>query len=327
MVLFSHQFAVLGMVEPPVAPRVTWGALGVCIFFVVSGFLVTQSWLRDPHVGRFSQRRFLRIWPGLIVAVCLTVLVLGPLVTTLAAADYFRSGDTWRYFKTLLLNIKYVLPGVFESNPYPRGVNGSLWTIPVEVRWYVLVALAGVLRLVQRRYLVLGVFLVMGFYHFVIYRAETNPHLVFFREYGLFFMYGALLQLFHEVWSRRPGRWAVVLIGLALVLDLLGHRYAGIALALPFVVIWIGLKSTPVLCRFGRFGDLSYGIYIYAFPLQQLMVWLTGGRYGYPITFALSAAATVACAFVSWHVIENPALSFKPRRKAAAPARVEASRA
>jgi len=260
------------------------------------------------------KRRFLRIWPGLIAVTVLGAFVLGPLVTNLSASDYFRAGETAHYFKTLLLNIKYYLPGVFINNPYPRAVNGSLWTIPVEVHWYVVILVAGVVGLLRFRHFVFAALVVLAIYYLGIYGAESNPKRIYFQEFGLFFLYGACLHLYQEQWRKHVALTALFLICSALIALFFGHPLVALWLVLPFLVIVFGTASTPVIRRFGRFGDLSYGIYIYAFPVQQTVAWLTSARYSLTATLGLSAAITTLFAFASWHLIERPALSFKPRQ-------------
>ncbi len=314
LVLFSHQFALLGHPEPSVFPQLSLGASGVCIFFVISGFLVTQSWRLDPNALRFVTRRLLRIWPGLIVVVLLSTFVLGPLVSNLSTAEYFRTEETWRYLKTLLMNIKYELPGVFTGNPYPRAVNGSLWTIPVEVRWYLVILFAGAAGLLKSRYLLLVASVILALYYFGIYGAMRDTKPIYFQEYGLFFLYGACLQMYQDEWRKHLVLSTLLCIGSAIVFLLLGHAFVAFWLVLPCLIVYCGTASTPFVRGFGRFGDLSYGIYIYAFPVQQTIVWMTNARYPLPWTLALSVAMTLVLAFASWHLVEQPALRFKPRR-------------
>lgn len=144
--LYGHSFVFLGLPEPRFLNWLPLGPLGVFIFFAISGFLVSESWDRDPHLLRFFQRRLLRILPGLTVCVLLTVGVLGPLLTTLPLSDYFANQHTLGYMRTIGLYVTYYLPGVFDSNRYPNAVNGSLWSLPVEFLMYVIVALIGVLH-------------------------------------------------------------------------------------------------------------------------------------------------------------------------------------
>ena len=144
LVVLGHSFVLVGdlrAANDPVhllLPRTHAHLVGVALFFTISGFLITLSYQRKPDVRRFLRARFLRLWPALAVVVALTAFVLGPLVTTLTPRDYFASTDGGSaavdYFgrNLALFNLSQTLPGVFASNPIPRIINGSLWTIPYE---------------------------------------------------------------------------------------------------------------------------------------------------------------------------------------------------
>ena len=116
LVLFSHQFTLLGSPEPSFFGLNTFGGIGVTIFFFLSGVLVWSSWERDPDLKRFFIRRSLRIVPGLWLAVILTILILVPAVSQLSWQHYFGSLDTWRYFITGIFINQHNLPGVFKDN-------------------------------------------------------------------------------------------------------------------------------------------------------------------------------------------------------------------
>ena len=139
MVLVSHCFALTNHTEPLGSiSGETLGELGVSIFFAISGFLIARSWCDDPVIGRFLLKRALRLIPALVVAVLVTALVVGPLVTVLSPSGYFGSLDVYRYVaqNSVLYTVNGRLPGVFVHNVYPDAVNGSLWTLPVEAIAY-----------------------------------------------------------------------------------------------------------------------------------------------------------------------------------------------
>jgi len=319
MVLCSHQFALTGRPEPRVLGLMKLGTFGVLVFFVISGYLVAQSWDRDPHPLRFAAKRLLRIWPGLAVVTCVAAWLLGPLVTDASLRDYFHSPVTWDYFAQLVFAVRLHLPGVFEHSPYPA-VNGSLWTIPIEVQWYGALLLAGVCGWLRphMRFFLLALVLLYASYLYLIYDVQHNPNARFLApdfgiEYGSFFCYGALLYLFQGTWFRHPLRLFLGLIMLAGVLLACHQGYAGLYMVLPFVVIRVGTWSTPVLRRFGRYGDFSYGMYIYAFMIQQWLTWLMGPGHPYWLGLLASMLCTLVCAVLSWHLVERPALNLKRR--------------
>lgn len=319
-VLASHQYALLGLPEPAPLPAESLGSLGVAIFFSISGYLVTQSWVSDPHIFRFAAKRFLRIWPGLTVATCVFALVLGPLATELPLRAYFSSPGFQAFFYTLRLRIVFQLPGVFLHNPYPGALNGSLWTIPLEVKCYFALLLLGVVRLLKVRWLFLAASVALaGYYYFVLHgRAASETD--YLMRLGLFFAAGSCVYLFRE-WRESGHAYWILAVAALVFLSFKCYELAELAL-LPISIISVGLASTPVLRNFGRFGDLSYGTYIYAFAVQQALIWITGARLQFAAYLVISAALTVVLAFLSWHFVESPALKLKPGRRERAVAKV-----
>ena len=319
MVLYSHQHAVFGLPEPSFLGWNTWGGAGVSIFFVLSGYLVWSSWLRDSRVMPFLLRRALRIFPGLWVVVVLSVLVIGPWATVMDVASYFKHPLTWRYFDNAWLHIVYVLPGVFAGNAMPGIVNGSLWSLPVEFLCYLILVVVGWLLLRAQgrtaRVLALTLWVAVGV-------ASFGPRLLgtvytTHCEMAALFAAGVL----YGQWRSQPFvrlEWALVLAGL-LAFGLLGSRgteRAGmllVAMALVHVAAnWQGMAWLG-----DTVGDLSYGVYIYAFPVQQAVAyWGHGQGWSWEWALLLSVSITMAFAYVSWHGIEKRALAFKPRARA-----------
>lgn len=310
MVLYSHQHAVMGMMEPAALPFSTWGGIGVMIFFAISGFLVAASWDADPHPLRYLARRALRIWPALVMVAVLTICVVGPWVTRLPASEYWLSRQTWSYFGVARLSVHRFLPGVFESNPIAHAVNGSLWTIPFEVRWYLILMALGVVGILRWRWLVLFCFVAVSWISLVRYQAGVAAAPKWVYQLGIFFLAGVVLHRF-RIWATQPVGSALILAGAATASWLLGWRYLSVLLVLPFVVIWLGNQSTPLLRRMGRFGDPSYGLYLYAFPVQQLVVSLTQNRLGFWPALLVCFTVTLLLAYASWHGVEKPFLQLK----------------
>ena len=319
LVIWGHQFPILGLPTPLIAHNEP-GALGVVMFFAISGYLVTHSWRADPHLGRFALRRVLRIWPGLTVAVLLCVLVLGPLVTKLPLHDYFNSSGTLAYLRNLWLNTRFALPGVFEAHPIAQSVNGPLWTIPLEVGCYVALALAGTLGAVRTRWaapMVLVAMMSALQWRYSIPARATVPEWSFGLQYGMVFALGSTLAVWADFWRGRTLAAAVLWTGSCYAMHLWGPQpLAGqsIILGLGGLAVLLGQASWPLLRGAGRWGDVSYGLYIYAFPIQQLLVALGAQHWGFSPALAATLAASFTLAALSWHCVEKPALSFKPQR-------------
>jgi len=317
-VLISHHFALSGLPEPLVLSYQTLGGFGVFVFFSISGYLVAQSWERDPSLLRFVHRRLLRIWPGLLVVLVLCAWVLGPLVTTLSLREYFTDKLTWTYFSTFLFQVQPFLQGVFPHSPVAYIPNGVLWTIPIEVHCYAYLAILGLLGVLRYRWLLLALVVALSLYYYVFHGAEAvwkagggRLHEV---EFATFFFAGALLHHFREIWSS-PRRialcWVVVGVAAAALVSA-GHQLIAAFVITPMVFVSFGASSFPVVRRFGRFGDLSYGIYIYAFPVQQTIIWAWGDRLPFLPSLLLALVITLVLAYFSWHYIEKPALRLKP---------------
>jgi peptidoglycan/LPS O-acetylase OafA/YrhL len=318
MVLYSHQYALLGLPEPLFTPWNSFGDAGVAIFFFLSGCLVWGSWARDPNPKRFFQRRSLRIFPALWVLCLVSVLVLGPLLSLLPASTYFLSVETWRYLGTALLVSSKTLPGLFPENAIPFVVNGSLWTLPVEFLCYVSVALTGVVAMgwVATRLstsTVLSV-CVLAVVVLASYGSQwTGPHFIPHLEMVALFWFGVLYG--HGV-SAPKGR-LVWLLGAAtlLVYALLGPRSVERAVMLICAGLLVHVaRTTAAGARLTEpLGDLSYGVYIFAFPVQQIGVHFGQGMdWGVNTYLFISAAVTGALAYLSWHGVEKQALRFKP---------------
>jgi peptidoglycan/LPS O-acetylase OafA/YrhL len=316
LVLIGHSYIFLGRPERLFLGMTPLGPVGVYIFFIISGYLVTASWDRDPQLSRYFARRLLRIIPGLAVCIVLSIFVLGPLMTTLPLKTYFGQSTTYAYFSNVVLFITYYLPGVFATSRVPNAVNGSLWSLPVEFTMYIVVAILGVTRANRWVYLGVGVLSALACYFwawqhdmYVVYRFDARQLFIC----GTFFWAGAIFFKFDLV--RRLSTTAVALAFTALLfLEPFPPLLATLQwVLLPVVVLAFGFAFSPLLARLTATGDYSYGIYIYAFPIQQSVAYLLPGM---PIGryMLLCVALTFAAAILSWHLVEKRALAFKPRK-------------
>jgi peptidoglycan/LPS O-acetylase OafA/YrhL len=299
----------------------TWGGFAVAVFFVISGFLVAASWERAPRLGAFAVKRALRIVPAYAVVVALAALVLGPVVTDFPLGQYFRHAQTWAYFRNLtFVQMHFSLPGVFTANPYPYAVNGSIWTLPIEVTMYVVLALLGRIGLMTRAAVTaLVALLAIGWFVGgpALWRARPLLLEVLPAAYtvhlALWFFAGSALWVWRERVRYRSDVAIVLLVLLWFtrgtpVSMLLFHA------ALPYLIFWIAQLRVAAMNRFGRFGDFSYGMYLYAFPVQQTLTFYGGAAWPHLGYIAGCFVVTLLFAVASWHTVEHPALRLKARR-------------
>jgi peptidoglycan/LPS O-acetylase OafA/YrhL len=281
------------------------GGVAVDIFFVISGFLIASS-LERSSLPRYLWARGLRIYPALIVAVVLTVFLLGPILTT--SADYWSS-PTWRYlFKNALATgTEYFLPGVFETHP-DHAVNGSLWSLPVEVGMYIIFAGLSVTGLLQRdRYTWLVVGLGLG----ALALAQSSPwfaaHPNWVNCSALFFA-GGLVWKWRDAIVLHPLGMVGVLVGCVI---LRSNPWFEImySIALVYLVFFV---AYAVKLPHIRTRDLSYGTYLYGWPAQQIVFGLGIGTTPYLNLFG-AAAIAMGMAFLSWEFVERPMLRLKGR--------------
>ncbi len=311
-VLWSHQHALLTLPEPVVPGlATTYGGFGVYIFFAISGYLNAGSLLRGQSSPRFLLNRVLRIYPALVACVVF-MICLGAAATSLTMRDFWLDGSVSVFAlrnMTLLFGVSPALPGVFEESAFPRSMNGSLWTLPYEVDLYIL--LAAVLAVCRyRTYAIYVLFAVAGIYlAFFAVGADARRvlpgvlvgHLAIF---ALLFFAGALMATCERdgFFALGPGL-CITIAAMALVLQ---SSTLGRLLAFAAIVILLGRLALPPWLA--PKIDLSYGIYLYAFPVQQIVVAVTTDFW---IAFVSSAAATVGLAYISNKLIETPALQLK----------------
>jgi peptidoglycan/LPS O-acetylase OafA/YrhL len=322
LVIFSHSFVLTGATFEPLAWATngfeTLGGLGVAIFFVMSGFLITESWERDPRPRVFFTKRLLRIWPALAAAILLAVFVLGPLASSLGPGRFLSEPASWDYLWGLsILRVRYFLPGVFEGNPVARAVNGSLWTIPLEFGCYCAVAALGWLGRSPRRWVALVMAVGLLYLDWSPFGAglghPLNGALIrSYARYASYFFAGVFLCLMPLLIPR--SRAGVLAAAIALLFCARTACAPPVAhLTLPILVLAGASAPVPVLQGFGRYGDFSYGMYVYAFPIQQWMVIALPSARSPIGLFASSFPVIVAAAAMSWHFLEAPALRFKAR--------------
>lgn len=323
-VLFSHQHALTGLREPSVLNVHSLGGFSVLMFFSISGFLVAQSWEADPNLWRFSVKRFLRIWPGFAVVIILAAVVLGPLVSSMSLREYYAHPLFKDYFSNLHFTLRDGLPLQFTGSAIPTAINGALWTIPLELKCYVALGFLGLIGVLGIRLMLPLLTLLAAAAYFslepqlgeIFKNLEWTLTTTLLIQFSLFFFAGSS---FYYLRIQANKRHATLALGIswitAIIAITLGKPLLALWLVVPVTTLVFGNMSTPGIRDAGRYGDLSYGIYIYAFPVQQTFIWLWKDHISWWTLLGITAIATTTLAFLSWHLIEKTALQFKPKRK------------
>ena len=284
-------------------------------FFILSGFLVTRSWLTLNNFWRYAWHRALRIMPAFWVCLLVLALVVAPIAMLLEGrplTELFTAPDSVQRFLLVnagLMMFQYEIASIFSGNPNPLTVDGSLWTLILEAGCYCVLACIGLLGLLKRHKIVVPLFAVVlwvlaTLYDVGIYVGIGDNTL----RMLLVFMIGASFYLFaHKipmnVWLAVGA--AVVFVASAALLD--NYRMVG-AVPLAYLLLWLaaGLPKTVRLKV-----DVSYGLYIYHWPVQQLMMLTLLAQLPTALFVAASFLLVVPVALASWFGIERRALRRK----------------
>ena len=321
LVLFSHAYHLTGTAaaEPLLmltSGKMTLGTLAVGMFFSISGYLITGSAYARSSLRSFLSARFRRIFPALTVVVALSALALGPSMTSLNLADYFSNTSVFTYVlrNLSLLRLQYGLPGVFDATPYGAVVNGSLWTLPIEFALYLATGVSVfVLRFLgwqQRPLIPLLAIGVTSFacWYLVLQGSPSGATLLI-----PYFMLGAACRLSRR-WLTLKGVIAASLL-VTLMLGVLANWRLFPVLAsctISYCTLWFARHRTWIVSfNAERIGDLSYGIYLFAFPVQQTVLAL--GLAHTPGMLALvSTLLVLPLAWSTWHGIERRFVRARP---------------
>jgi len=289
--------------------------IGVQLFFVISGFLITKSYVSRGSLLAFIEGRVLRIYPALIVTVLFSVFIVGAWHTVVPLKTYLLHRGTLAYLKQnttmYSYSIQYYLPGVFENNPWPRGVNGSLWTLPVELLMYTWVAVIGILGFLKSRttFNLFAVIIVLMY----ILSPETFPLLKESKHarLGIYFLLGAAAYINAEDIPLNLAMFGILCVGSLLVFKTSVYDLI-FAITFTYAVMIVSFHPKIKLPKIDKYGDFSYGLYLYAFPVQQSIVKIWPGVKPFPLVMvAVTLLIALSLAILSWFFVEMPCMKLK----------------
>ncbi|MCX7284556.1 MAG: acyltransferase [Novosphingobium sp.] len=319
-VIFSHSFPIStgsNASEPLYSfssGQTTFGGTAVAIFFVLSGLFISSSFDNTNSITTFWKKRFLRIFPGLFIACLVCMFVLGPFFTALSLFEYISQHKTWLFIKNaFFLPSDYTLPNVFTSHPQ-IAVNGSLWSLKFEIACYGL-AVAGMSLNKFRTPLIWATWIAS------FYIARHNPSsepltgLMFLVNTGagLFRFFGAgMLIYLHRDQVRLNRILAISVAILAVATAKTPYFVEALAILAPYPIIVFGYEAPKWFKDLAKRGDVSYGVYIYGWPIQQA-VWTVGSGASthWLINCSISIPLAILLGVISWNMVEKPALKYR----------------
>lgn len=310
-VIYAHSFPLsVGYSELDLFMTVSectmsFGSFSVHIFFICSGLLVARSLEKDGDLVRFAKKRIIRVFPALWLVVLMTIFVIGPLFTTLSVKEYFLNTQTWKYLGSCLLLPEQGLPGLFENNIYPGVINGSLWTLRIEIVCYVFLMVCHAWKLTQEKYLkwlyplfVLGLFLCL-FVDVPLFLMAKKYYVLLFSFYNgmVFWVYRKKIKVNYLL--------AGALLICFVISAFLHYPELGVCLLFSYAFVVFVFAVPQCGRRLAKAGNLSYGIYLCAFPVQQCIVAYFGGSMQQEMNFLISSMISLAAGWLIYEVGEK----------------------
>lgn len=319
-ITFFHSFVLINRTsqEPLVmlsGGRINFSFVALNIFFCISGYLIAKSATSSPTLKNYLWKRLLRIQPLLIVVCILTVFFLGPSFTHLTVLNYFLNTHTWSYFRNILpvFGLQFTLPGVFMNNLGDHGVNGSLWTLIVEERLYLLMCFVFLFKKQNSRYIVFYIFFLNAIYLYnrFYYAGDLIPYFnraAFY--YSLVFLNSAALFIMKANFSKNL--YLFISISSILVLSAILFEKFDFIYIFSFPVLVNSVAQIKGFTNYaGKYGDFTYGIYVFSFPVQQMLI-AEGIAFENPyLLFILTLGIVFPLAVLSWNLIEKRFLRAK----------------
>lgn len=287
-------------------------------FFVISGFLITAAWIRRPYLQEYWASRLLRIFPGLWVCLLVIAFVIAPIAAKVQHSTVTLSSEIGYVVNNALLNVAYEgIDGTPADVPYPGVWNGSIWTLFFVLVCDVMVSVLGFAGLLKRRWVIPTLFVfAICWAAYVSYTPPSYSLPQMLARFLVVFLAGAM---FYQYQHKVPARWSLVALSVVIVVAsgfTENYRLVG-ALPLAYAIIVSGALVRKTRLR----DDFSYGVYIYAFPIQQLLAACGLARLNPFVFFVIATAATLPVAASSWFVVEKRAAALKNRifRRSAKP--------
>jgi peptidoglycan/LPS O-acetylase OafA/YrhL len=348
LVVYTHAYviyygpALIPKYEPLMlltGNQCTFGTLAVDFFFIISGYLVLKSLLKSKTYFSFLKKRVLRIYPGFIAAYAVGIFFVLPISNGFPAGgwpyfvDYWKSVDLGYFIYTAMtLNPPDWIPGIFITIPTPTDLNTSMWTIPYEFTCYIFLLLLGIFRVFKLHrsiplVLFLAVLMMNMLQHAITsniivqpsfmnatagyFRPDTIYKFLNMQKFMLFFSSGRCFYYYRNTIPKTNG--VAFFCILMLIVSIFWTKSFEVFVAVfgAYLLFYFAFNKRIKLTNAAKYGDLSYGIYLYGWPVQQLVMVYFGQQLNFWGTLGVSLLFLIPIAFASWYLIEKPAMTLK----------------
>lgn len=281
------------------------GGLAVAVFFISSGYLVSKSIEKKNDTIQYLKARSVRIFPPLIFTIFLTILVCGLFFTKLSKVDYFFNFNTIKYGLNMILIPVHNLPGVFESNIYGSVVNGALWTLPIEFLCYIILLIIYKLNMLNKKtYKIITPIIFIGYLSlnyidltvFQIAKLYLQPMFIFYA--------GSLFYVFRNEIRINTTTFVINFI-LFLVFVLTGFGNLATILFFPYIILYVSFYLTQCHTCIAKVGNISYGMYLTGFPIQQMLVSSFGGEMSVVLNMLMSILISIIVGYMVYFLVEK----------------------
>ena len=284
---------------------ISFGEMAVDSFFVLSGFLIVKSWLARPRILPFLTSRILRIYPGFIASALVCALIVGPLY---GEQSYLQDMDRSRFLRGLVTLNLVRIPPVFPGSPHPA-LNGALWTIPYEFTCYLLVLFCGLTGILKQRWIWLSLFLSCAAVHVACSLGTLSLTFDVYFRFGMLFAAGGCFYLYRNQIPWRGDLALIALLVFAGLLFIAPLAEPAVAVMWGYAILYYAMNGTRFLW-YNRLPDISYGVYLYAWPINKMVLWHFPALNIYAAMTAVFALSVLA-GIVSWYLVERPFMKLK----------------
>lgn len=313
MVIFAHSYAISGsdlgsdFINRHTNGIISIGGISVTLFFLCSGYLISKSVFRTDKFVNYIKARLIRLLPPLWFVVLFSVF-LGAFITSLSFKEYFGNISTFKYLLNGILLPIHDLPGIFEANKYGTTVNGALWTLPVEFACYVACFIFYKLKLLDKKrffYTIPIVVLVLIFEKYLpgILGSMVRP-CVFFYIGMLYYVYREHIELNIKI---VPILFCLLIAAYFVPILI----KPAMILLWPYILFTLWFAIPQCSDNIGKTGDVSYGLYLWGFVVQQFLSHIFGGKMSQLLNFVLASIIAVVLAIITFLLTEKPFLKKK----------------